>query len=197
MFRASLRPALVLLALSSALLGVVYPVVITGVAQMAFPWEANGSLLVSDSGRRLGSALIGQPFTGAAYLHSRPSATGAGPYDGASSSGSNFGPLHPALDSAVRARAAAARTPPALAEARLPSDLVTASGSGLDPHLSPASARLQVARIAAARGLTVAQVQAVIDRYTTGRTAGVLGEPRVNVLLANLALDTQRVRPLR
>lgn len=196
MFRASLRPAVVLLAFSSLLLGLAYPTAVTAVAQLAFPVQAGGSLLVAN-GRVVGSALLGQPFAAPGYLHSRPSATAAGPYDGASSSGSNLGPLHPALDSAVRARIAEARAEGGPPKALVPADLVTASGSGLDPHLSPAAARWQVARIAAVRGISPADVQAIVDRHTTGRVAGVLGEPRVHVLRVNLALDSLRAPPVR
>lgn len=190
MIRDVMRPALVLLALSSIVLGLAYPAAVTAVAQIAFPFEANGSVLTDRDGRPVGSALLGQPFAAAGYLHGRPSATGVGPYDAASSSGSNLGPLHPALDSAVRARVAEASRDAGRAGALVPSDLVTSSGSGLDPHLSPAAAHWQAARIAAARGVPLADVLAVIARHTAGRTGSVLGEPRVHVLRANLALDS-------
>jgi K+-transporting ATPase ATPase C chain len=197
MFTAALRPAFMLLGLASLLLGVAYPALITGIAQLAFPFEANGSLLVTADGQTRGSALIGQPFAAPGYLRSRPSATGAGPYDGASSSGSNLGPLNPALDSAVQARVAVVRAEAGVPAERFPADLVTASGSGLDPHVSPAAARLQVARIAGARGVAAAEIQRILDRYTEGRTAGMLGEPRVHVLRVNLALDSLRAGGLR
>lgn len=197
MLRDLIRPALVLLALSSAALGVGYPLLVTGVAQAAFPFEANGSVLTDAAGRPRGSALLGQAFSAPGYLHGRPSATSSGPYDGAASSGSNLGPLHPALDSAVRARVADARGDAGGGTSPVPADLVTASGSGLDPHLSPAAARWQVARIAAARGVAPATVQSAIDRYTEHRTLGILGEPRVNVLRVNLALDSLRATAVR
>lgn len=197
MLRDLLRPVLMLLALASVGLGVGYPLLVTGVAQAAFPFEAGGSVLTDGAGRVVGSALLGQPFAAAGYLHGRPSATSAGAYDGAASSGSNLGPTHPALDSAVRARVAVARGDAAGMHAAVPADFVTTSGSGLDPHVSPAAARWQVARIAAARGVSPAVIQAAIDRHTEGRTLGILGEPRVHVLRVNLALDSLRNAPVR
>lgn len=191
------RPALVLFALLSLLTGVLYPLFVTAVAQAAFPHQANGSLVARD-GQVLGSALIGQPFTDPRYFWSRPSAT-APAYNGAASSGSNLGPRNPALLAAVKARIEALRAaepgdvaPGDIAVGRVapvPVDLVTASGSGLDPHLSPAAALYQVHRVAARRGLSEAVLQQLVAEHTEGRVLGLLGEPRVNVLELNLALD--------
>ena len=187
-FLRQLRPALVALAVFTVLLGVVYPLVTTAVAQVAFPDEADGSLIERD-GVVVGSSLIGQPFAAPEYFHPRPSAAGAG-YDGSASSGSNLGPLSPDLLAAVAERVAAYREENGLPDTvAVPVDAVTASGSGLDPHISIANARLQAPRVAAARGLEVAEVAALIDAHTAGRTFGILGEPGVNVLELNLALD--------
>jgi len=184
-----LRPALVILALFTALLGLAYPLAVTGIAQAVFPQQAAGSLLREDgTGRLVGSELIGQAFAGPAYLHPRPSAAGQG-YDASASSGPNLGPLNEGLITRVRADADRLR-----AEARggaIPADAVTTSASGLDPHVSPAFARLQARRIAAARGLPVGQVLAVIDARTEGRLLGFVGQPRVNVLRVNLDLDAR------
>lgn len=188
-----LRPAVVLLALFTALTGIAYPLAVTGIAQVAFPGAANGSQ-VSVGGQVVGSALVGQSFTSERYFHGRPSATTApdpqdaarsvdSPYNAASSTGSNLGPSSSALAEAVKARVAA------LGGGPVPADLVTASASGLDPDISPAAAALQVARVAAARGLPEDEVRALVKRNTMGRTFGLLGEPRVNVLALNLALD--------
>lgn len=185
-----LRPALVLLALFTALTGVVYPAVTTGLAQLLFPRQANGSLIVRD-GRVVGSELIGQPFSDPAYFWSRPSATTPVPYDAASSAGSNLGPTNPALAEAVAARVVALRAGDPGERGPVPVDLVTASGSGLDPDISPAAAAYQVGRVARARKRRVDEIQALVDRYTQGRTLGLIGEPRVNVLLLNLALAVQ------
>ncbi len=184
-----LRPALVLLALFTILTGLVYPAVTTGVAQLLFPRQANGSLIVHD-GRVVGSDLIGQPFSDPAYFWSRPSATGPVPYNAAASSGSNLGPTNPALAEAIAQRVAALRAADPAQTRPVPVDLVTASGSGLDPHISPAAAAYQVGRVARARGRTVDEIQSLVDRHTEGRTLGLIGEPRVNVLLLNLALDS-------
>ncbi|WP_421697576.1 potassium-transporting ATPase subunit KdpC [Ancylobacter sp.] len=189
----ALRPALVLLALFTALTGFAYPLAVTGIAQLAFPAAANGSP-VTVGGRVVGSALIGQSFTAERYFHGRPSATtGADPadpaksvedpYNAASSTGSNLGPSSAVLAEAVKARVAA------LGGGPVPADLVTASASGLDPDISPAAAALQVARVAKARGLPEDEVRALVNRSILGRSFGVLGEPRVNVLALNLALD--------
>ena len=191
-----LRPALVLLALFTLLLGIVYPLAVTGIGQVALPAQANGSQ-VTRSGAVVGSSLVGQSFTSQRYFQGRPSATSAAdpadasktidaPYNAANSTGSNLGPSSKALLDAVTARAAALGTGPQ------PADLVTASASGLDPHISPAGALAQVARVAQARGLTEAQVRALVERHVEGRDLGVLGEPRVNVLALNLALDALR-----
>jgi potassium-transporting ATPase KdpC subunit len=190
------RPATVLFALFTVLTGLVYPAVTTGVAQLLFPHRANGSLIVRD-GRVVGSELIGQPFSDPAYFWGRLSATGPTPYNAAASTGSNLGPTNPALAEAVRARVAALRSADPTQAGPVPVDLVTASGSGLDPHISPAAAAYQVGRVAQARGRPADDLQALVDRYTEGRTLALIGEPRVNVLLLNLALDSLAPRPAR
>ncbi|MFN8024262.1 MAG: K(+)-transporting ATPase subunit C [Acidimicrobiales bacterium] len=187
-FLRQLTPALVALAVFTVLLGVAYPLVTTAVAQVAFGDRADGSTVTRD-GRVVGSELLGQPFVSPQYFHPRPSAAGTG-YDGAASSGSNLGPLNPDLLDAVDQRVADYRAENGLADdAEVPVDAVTASASGLDPHISIANARLQAPRVAEARGLTVAQVLDVVEAHTDGRAFGVLGEPGVNVLTTNLALD--------
>ena len=183
-----LKPALLSLLVLTVLTGVVYPLVVTGLAQLLFPSQANGSLIVVD-GNVVGSRLIGQPFDDPKYFWSRASATGPVAYNGEASSGSNLGPLNDALTDAVRGRIEALRAADPGNTAPIPADLVTASGSGLDPHISPAAARYQAARVARVRGLTEAQVLALVDEHTTGRQWGVLGEPVVTVLPLNLALD--------
>lgn len=188
MLRSSLRPALVLLALFTALTGVVYPLVVTGIAQVVFPARANGSL-IHEGGRPVGSELIGQPFSDPGHFWGRPSATSPHAYNAGASSGSNLGPLNPALAEAVKARVAALRAADPGDDAPVPVDLVTASGSGLDPHVSPAAALYQVRRVARARGLPEERVRALVERHVEGRTLGILGEARVNVLRLNLALD--------
>lgn len=183
-----LRPALLLLLVFSLLTGVVYPLAITGLAQVAFPYQANGSLIERD-GRVVGSALIGQSFVAPKYFWSRPSATTSVPYDAGSSSGSNLGPTNPALVESVRARVAALRAADPGNPAPIPVDLVTTSGSGLDPDISPAAAEYQVHRVAKARGLDEPTVRKLVAQHTKGRTLGLLGESRVNVVELNLALD--------
>lgn len=180
------RPALVMLASLTLLTGVVHPVLVTGIAQVVFPTQANGSLVTRD-GETVGSALIGQHFDRPEYLWGRPSATGAFAYDASASTGTNQGPLNPALRGAVAARIEALRA--SGVEGNIPIDLVTASGSGLDPHVSPAAALLQVPRIARARGADESRVRAIVEDHVEARTLGLFGAPRVNVLLVNLALD--------
>ncbi|TMH59569.1 MAG: potassium-transporting ATPase subunit KdpC [Betaproteobacteria bacterium] len=183
-----LLPSLRMLIVMSVVTGVVYPLVVTGIAQVAFPAAANGSL-ISVNGKAMGSSLIGQPFDDPNYFWSRPSATSPQPYNAMASSGSNQGPLNPALTDAVKDRIKALRDADPGNTAPVPVDLVTASGSGLDPHISVAAADYQAARVAKARGLAADKVQSLIAAHTEGRTFGVLGEPRVNVLALNLALD--------
>jgi K+-transporting ATPase ATPase C chain len=185
----AIRPAIVMIALFTLLLGVGYPLVVTGAAQALFPSQANGSLVRGADGRVVGSALIGQPFAQAAYLHPRPSAAGDG-YNAAGSSGSNLGPLNEDLAERIRTDADALRAEIG-ATAAIPADAVTTSASGLDPDVSPAYARLQAARIAAARGVPVQEVQSVIDDNSEGALLGFIGQPRVNVLLTNRALDAR------
>ena len=183
-----LKPALLVLALMTVLTGVAYPLLVTGIAQGLFPDEANGSLIEQD-GKDVGSALVGQPFSDPKHFWGRPSATGPVPYNAGASSGSNLGPLNPALEDAVKARIDALKAADPTQTAPIPVDLVTASGSGLDPHISPAAARWQAPRIARLHGLSEAEVAKLIDANTDGRQLGLLGEPRVNVLTLNLALD--------
>lgn len=184
-----LRPALVLFALLSLLTGLLYPLLVTGVAQVAFRDAADGSLIVRD-GQVVGSRLIGQPFSDTRHFWSRPSATAPMAYNAAASGGSNQGPLNPALIDAVKGRIDALRAADPDNTAPVPVDLVTASASGLDPHISRAAADYQAARVARARGLPQAEVRALVERHTEGRWLGFIGEPRVNVLELNLALDT-------
>jgi len=183
-----LRPAMVLLIVLTLITGVGYPLLATGAAQVLFPAPANGSLIVQ-SGRPLGSALIGQPFDDPKYFWGRLSATAPFPYNAAASSGSNYGPLNPALFEMAQARIDALRAADPGNPLPIPVDLVTASGSGLDPHISPAAAEYQVARVARARGLSQDAVRELVAQHTEGRDLGVLGEPRVNVLKLNLALE--------
>jgi K+-transporting ATPase ATPase C chain len=183
-----LRPAILITVVFTIICGLAYPMLSTAIGQAAFHDKANGSL-IERNGVVVGSELIGQAFTAPKYFHSRPSAAGAG-YDGSASSGSNLGPTNPDLLSAVKERAHAYRTENGLGvDAMVPVDAVTASGSGLDPHISIANARLQVNRIATVRGLEVALVQQLVQKYTDGRQLLVLGEPGVNVVELNLALD--------
>ena len=183
-----LRPAIVLLLLLTAITGLAYPFAVTGIAQLVFPRQANGSLIVRD-GKPAGSALIGQSFTDPKYFWGRPSATTPQPYNGAASGGSNLGPSNPALTAAVKHRIAVLRAADPGNGAPVPVNLVTTSASGLDPDISPAAALYQVDRVAHARGLSVAAVRTLVGRHIRGRQFGVLGEPRVNVLQLNLALD--------
>jgi len=212
------RPALAALILLSAITGVAYPVAVTLVAQALFPWQANGSLVLADGSRAgtresggsrartlesgaradetiAGSALIGQPFDDPRYFWSRISATTPAAYNGASSTGSNLGPTNPALFDALKARIAALRGPNGADTRPIPVDLVTSSGSGLDPHISPAAAEWQIPRVAAARKIEPSIVRDLVRHHTERRQLGLLGEPRVNVLLLNLALDQAASAP--
>lgn len=186
-WRGIVRPALVLFAALSLLTGLAYPLVFTGVAQVAFPQAANGSLIVRE-GKVVGSALIGQPFSEAKHFWSRPSATAPMAYNAGASGGSNLGPSNPALHEAVKARIEALRAADPGNTEPVPADLVTTSASGLDPHISRAAADYQVRRVARARGLAEADVRTLVAAHTEGRWLGLLGEPRVNVLRLNLAL---------
>jgi potassium-transporting ATPase KdpC subunit len=188
-----LRPALVVFLLLTLLTGVLYPLLVTGVGEVLFHDQANGTQIrVAD--RVLGSRLIGQPFSSPKYFWSRPSATSPQPYNAAASSGSNQGPLNPALHAAVKDRIAALRAADPGNTAPVPVDLVTASGSGLDPHISPAAAEYQLGRVARERAISPEMVGALVRQATKGRTFGILGEPRVNVLELNLLLDAQSAR---
>jgi K+-transporting ATPase ATPase C chain len=183
-----LRPALVLFALLSVLTGIVYPLAVTGIAQAVFPAQAGGSLVLRD-GQAVGSALIGQNFSDPKYFWGRPSATAPVPYNAGASGGSNLGPLNPALLEAVKARIQVLRAADPGNAAPVPVDLVTASASGLDPHISVAAAQYQAGRVARQRQLPLPRVQQMIGEHSEGRLFGFIGEPRVNVLLLNLALD--------
>jgi len=183
-----LKPALLVFTMLSIVTGVVYPLVVTGIAQLVFPRQANGSL-IEQNGAVVGSSLIGQPFDDPKYFWSRISATSPQAYNGAASSGSNLGPLSDALTDAVKARIDALKAADPGNTAPIPVDLVTASGSGLDPHISPAAARYQAARVARARGIPESTVLSLVAQHTRGRQLGFLGEPVVDVLPLNLALD--------
>jgi potassium-transporting ATPase KdpC subunit len=187
MGRQIIRPALMVFLALTLATGVVYPLALTGIAQLAFPFQSNGSLLVRD-GKPLGSALLGQSFSSPGYFWGRPSATSP-PDNAASSTGSNLGPTNPALVEAVRARVQALRAADPGNKAPIPVDLVTTSASGLDPDISPAAGEYQVRRVARARGLTEQSVGQLVAAHTEARTWGLLGEPRVNVVQLNLALD--------
>lgn len=196
--RQVIRPAVAALVLFTVITGVLYPLLITVVAQVVFPQQANGSLITDTDGNVIGSELIGQQFSDPAYFWGRLSATGPVPYNAAASSGSNYGPLNPALigeDGAIQARITALQEADAAAGVTntlaIPVDLVTTSGSGLDPQISPAAAQYQIARIAALRGTDAAAIETLVNAHTEGRWLGVLGEPRVNVLALNLALDAE------
>jgi len=189
-----LKPAVIVLVMLSLVTGVVYPLVVTGLAKVLFPAQANGSLIDKDGksvkdGKAVGSSLIGQPFDDPKYFWGRLSATAPFAYNAGASSGSNFGPINPALHAAAKSRIDALREADPDNKAPIPVDLVTASGSGLDPHISPASAFYQVSRVAKARKLDDARVRRLVESQIEGRQLGVLGEPRVNVLRLNLALD--------
>lgn len=191
---AQLRPAFFMLLIFTVITGVIYPLAVTGIAQVAFPKQANGSLIMVN-GKAVGSELIGQQFDDPKYFWGRLSATGDFPYNAfnadtlTGSSGSNYGPLNPALTQAAQARIDALKAADPNNTLPIPVDLVTASGSGLDPHISVAAALYQVHRVATARGLSEAEVKSLVDKYTQGRQLGFLGEPTVNVLELNLALD--------
>jgi K+-transporting ATPase ATPase C chain len=196
MLRNQLRPALMMTLVLCVITGLVYPGVVTALAQLLFPRQANGSL-VSVNGKVVGSAIIGQPFTQPYYFHPRPSAAGNG-YDDTLSGGTNLGPtsakladtlIAPAIDSAVKNDGAV--------KGKIPSDMVTSSGSGVDPHISPANAMLQVARVAKARGVSDATMRALVEQHIEGRQFGFFGEPRVNVLLLNIAVDSAFPRPVK
>lgn len=186
-----LRPAVSLFVLLTAVTGVVYPLAVTGIAKAVFPAEADGSLIVKD-GKAVGSNLIGQNFTDPKYFWGRPSATGPMPCNASASSGSNQGPLNPALVDAVKGRIEALKAADPDNKQPIPADLVNASASGLDPHISPEAAAYQVARVAGQRHLLPADVKALVSQHTEGRQWGVFGEPRVNVLQLNIALDSLR-----
>jgi K+-transporting ATPase ATPase C chain len=192
--RAQLRPSIMVLVVLTVITGLIYPLLVTGIAQVVFPKQANGSLILKN-GQAVGSELIGQAFDDPKYFWGRLSATGTFPYNAfnaealTASSGSNYGPLNPALLDMVQGRIDALKAADPNNTRPIPVDLVTASGSGLDPHISPAAAEYQVARVARARGLAESAVQQLVAQHTEGRDLGILGEPRVNVLELNLALD--------
>lgn len=186
-----IRPAVSLFVLLSALTGLAYPALVTAIAQLAFPHQANGCLIVRD-GKTVGSTLIGQNFTDPKYFWGRPSATAPMPYNAAASSGSNLGPLNPALVEAAKSRAEALRAADPNNQRPIPIELLTASASGLDPHIGPAAAEYQAERVARARGIETREIRKLIARHTEGRDLGMLGEPRINVLELNLALDAQQ-----
>jgi potassium-transporting ATPase KdpC subunit len=185
------KPALVMLILMTVITGALYPAVVTGISQVLFPAQANGSL-IEQNGKAVGSALIGQPFGDAKYFWSRPSATSPYPNNASASSGSNRGPTNPALVDAVAGRIKALRDADPGNQAPVPVDLVTASASGLDPHISPAAAGYQINRVAKARGIDPAGIKALVAQFTEERQFGFLGESRINVLKLNLALDALR-----
>jgi K+-transporting ATPase ATPase C chain len=199
--RNQLRPAITSLVVLTFLTGLIYPLLVTGIAQVIFPSQANGSLILGADGKPIGSSLIGQEFSDPKYFWGRPSATGPVPYTAfngdklTGSSGSNYGPLNEALigpEGLIQTRIAALREADPGNTAPIPVDLVTASGSGLDPHISPAAAEYQVGRVARARGLNEARIRELVAQHTEGRRLGILGEPGVNVLELNLALDGLR-----
>lgn len=183
------RSAIVLLLAFTIITGILYPLAVTGIALIIFPWRANGSVIVDGSGRPVGSELLGQQFTDPGYFWGRPSATNPMPYNGASSAGSNLGPTNAALIDSIRARVAALKAADPRNTLPVPVDLVTASASGLDPEISLAAAMYQVSRVARARQVQEAEVTQLVDQYVRPRVFGILGEPGVNVLRLNLALD--------
>ena len=188
MFSQVIRPALIFMVVMTVLTGVIYPLLITGIAQVAFPNQANGSL-IHEGDQLVGSSLIGQPFDDAKYFWTRPSATGPFPYNAAASSGSNLGPIEPNLTGAFKTRVDALKLADPGNEKPIPVDLITASGSGLDPDISPAAADYQVSRVAKARGLQEDKVRELVAKHTQLRTFNLLGEDRVNVVTLNLELD--------
>ncbi|MCX6685956.1 MAG: potassium-transporting ATPase subunit KdpC, partial [Methanoregula sp.] len=188
MMKKQVRPAVLVFVLLTVLVGILYPLVITGIAQLAFPVQANGNLIVHD-GKVAGSALIGQPFTSPKYFWGRPSATPLVPYNAMGSSGSNLGPTNPALVDAVKARAEALHAADPMNTQPIPVDLVTASGSGLDPDISVAAAYYQIPRVARERNLSEQNVLALVSQYAEPRQFWIFGEPRINVLMLNLSLD--------
>ncbi|MEC4750089.1 potassium-transporting ATPase subunit KdpC [Methylomicrobium sp. Wu6] len=187
-----IKPAAMMLVMLTLLTGVIYPALVTGLAQVLFPGQANGSIIRNSQGKASGSALIGQPFNNSKYFWSRPSTTAPYPYNAGASSGSNLGPTNPALAEAVKARIEAFQAADPDNKSPIPIDLITASGSGLDPHISPAAAEYQVNRIAKARHIDPDKLREMVRSHTEGRQWGFLGERRVNVLALNLALDTIR-----
>jgi K+-transporting ATPase ATPase C chain len=184
-----LRPAMVMFVALTLLTGVVYPLVVNGLAAAIFPAAARGSLIIREDGKTIGSALIGQPFDNPRYFWGRPSATSPRQYNAGASTGSNLGPTNPTLQALVKSRVAALKNANLAGQESPPVDLVTASASGLDPHISPAAAYYQVERVAAARGLSKEQVTRLVEQHVEPRTLGLLGEPRVNVLQLNMELD--------
>lgn len=183
------KPAVILFIILTVLTGVIYPAVVTGLAQLLFPNQANGSLMMDSDGKTTGSGLIGQPFSSPDHFWGRPSATGPFPYNAGASSGSNLGPTNPALVDAVKTRIEALKAADPDNKAPVPVDLITASGSGLDPHISPAAAEYQINRVAKVRNINLEKLRALIDANTESRQWWLFGEPRVNVLKLNLALD--------
>lgn len=183
------KPAMVLFTILTLVTGAIYPAAVTALAQILFPWQANGSLIAEGQDKKVGSALIGQAFGDSKYFWGRPSATAPYPYNGGASSGSNLGPTNPALVDVVKVRIEALQAADPGNNTPVPVDLITASGSGLDPHISPAAAEYQVSRVSGAQGIAPDKLRELVTRYTEPRVFGLLGEPRVNVLMLNLALQ--------